>query len=170
MKNGGGTDNKGGDTVSPAPTATSAPATDGTSAAPGPTTSAPTSSASASASAAGAVPDAYLGTWETTIDNANGANTRELTIRQGKVGDTVLTLVADGPTDGGGTYHCVFEAELSEEPTGDGPLRIGPSTVTAGEPASSCSPGEATEVTLLSDGRLKREKRSGGESLTYSRQ
>ncbi|MEU0004219.1 protein kinase [Streptomyces sp. NPDC006314] len=166
MKNGGGTDDKGGGTVSPAPTVTSAPAAGGTSGEPGPTTSAP----SASASTDGAVPDAYLGTWETTIDNANGANTRELTIRQGKVGDTVLTLVADGPTDGGGTYHCVFEATLTEQPGGGGPLEIGPSTVTTGEPASSCSPGEATEVTLLSDGRLKRAKRGGGESLTYSKQ
>ncbi|MEU1009146.1 protein kinase [Streptomyces sp. NPDC005890] len=163
MKNGGGTDDKGDGRVGPTPTAGSA-SPDGSGSAT-PTDSTP----SPSASAAGAVPEAYLGTWRTTIDNAAGSNTRELTIKQGEVGDTVLTLVADGPTEGGGSYHCVFAAELAEQPGGNGPLEIGPSTVTSGEPASSCTPGEATEVTLLPDGRLKREKRSGGESLTYDR-
>ncbi|MGW5279338.1 serine/threonine-protein kinase [Streptomyces collinus] len=160
----GGADTAGG-TVDAAPTGTpSAPRE--TPPTPTPTTSAPSSSASAE----GAVPDAFLGTWETTIDNANGSNSRRLTIAQGKVGDTVLTLVADGPTDGGGSYHCVFEAELAAQPGADGPLEIGPSTVTSGEPRSSCSPGEASEVTLQSDGRLKRAKKGGGESLTYTRQ
>ncbi|WP_031026874.1 serine/threonine-protein kinase [Streptomyces sp. NRRL WC-3725] len=164
MRNGGGTDDKGGGTVGPAPTVTSgSPDDSGT---PSPSG---TEEPSPSASTAGAVPDAYLGTWRTTIDNAAGANSRELTIRQGEVGDTVLTLVADGPTEGGGSYHCVFEAELAEQPGADGPLEIGSSTVTTGEPASSCTPGEATEVTLLPDGRLKRAKASGGESLTYSK-
>ncbi|WP_330458993.1 protein kinase [Streptomyces sp. NBC_00820] len=131
----------------------------------------PDASASGSASppAGGVIPAAYLGTWETSIDNDGGANTRKLTIAQGKAGDTVLTLVADGPTDGGGSYHCVFEAKLAEAPAGNGPLEMGPSTVVSGAPASSCSPGEATEVTLQPDGRLKRAKRSGAESLTYSR-
>ncbi|MEU3862062.1 serine/threonine-protein kinase [Streptomyces sp. NPDC028722] len=164
MKNGSGVDDKGGGTVSPVPTLTSAPpATSGT---PAPATSAP----SPSASAAGAVPDAYLGSWRTTIDNADGSHTRELTLRQGGVGDTVLTLVADGPTEGGGTYHCVFQGTLAAEPGTGGPLEIGPSTVTSGAPASSCSPGEATEVTLLPDGRLKRSKANGGESLTYRKE
>ncbi|POX60610.1 serine/threonine protein kinase [Streptomyces sp. Ru62] len=165
MRNGAGSDDKGGGTVVQAPTDTSgSPDGSGT-----PSPSA-TEEPSPSASTAGAVPDAYLGTWRTTIDNAGGSNTRELTIRQGEVGDTVLTLVADGPAEGGGSYHCVFEAELAQEPSADGPLEIGPSTVTTGEPASSCTPGEATEVTLLPDGRLKRAKTSGGESLTYRRQ
>ncbi|MGW2810588.1 hypothetical protein [Streptomyces sp. NPDC001450] len=165
LMNRGGDDDKGRGKVSPAPTVTTT-APGGTSPAPTPTTSAPSSSAPAD----GVIPAGYLGTWETTIDNSSGTNTRQLTIRQGKVGDAVLTLVADGPTEGGGTYHCVFEAELTEQPGTDGPLEIGPSSVTSGEPLSSCSPGEATEVTLLSDGRLKRVKRSGGESLTYTKQ
>ncbi|WP_330338696.1 serine/threonine-protein kinase [Streptomyces sp. NBC_00557] len=168
MRNGGGSDDKGAGKVRPAPTAGST-AGDGTSAAPTPAGSA-SASPSASASSGGAVPDAYLGTWEAGIDNANGTNTRRLTIRQGEVGDSVLTLVADGPTDGGGSYHCVFEAKLAQQPAADGPLEIGPSTVTSGEPASSCTPGAATEVTLLPDGRLKRAQAGGGESLTYTRQ
>ncbi|MCC5476951.1 serine/threonine-protein kinase [Streptomyces barringtoniae] len=166
MRNGGGDDDKGGGPVSPAPTVS----TSGTSGAPSTTGPEPSDSASASASSDGAVPAAYLGTWETTIDNANGTNTRQLTIRQGRVGDSVLTLVADGPTDGGGTYHCVFDAKLAQQPSTDGPLEIGPSTVTSGEPASSCTPGEATEVTLLPDGSLRRAKAGGGESLTYTKQ
>ncbi|MFF3916525.1 serine/threonine-protein kinase [Streptomyces sp. NPDC001852] len=166
MRNGGGGDDKGGGTVSPAPTVSGS----GTSGAPSTAGPTPSDSASASASSDGPIPAGYLGTWETTIDNANGTNTRQLTIRQGQVGQSVLTLVADGPTDGGGTYHCVFDATLAEQPGAGGPLEIGPSTVTSGEPASSCTPGEATEVTLLPDGRLKRAKVGGGESLTYTKQ
>ncbi|MCS0601210.1 serine/threonine protein kinase [Streptomyces sp. LP11] len=157
MRNGAATDgSSGGGTASPAPVSSSAPAEGGASGPPTRETPSPS----------GSVPDAYLGTWETTI---GGAGTRELTIRQGEVGDAVLTLVADGSTEGGGSYHCVFEATLSERPDGQGPLEIGPSTVTSGRPASSCAPGEPTEVTLLPDGTLKRTKRNGGESLTYTK-
>ncbi|MFJ5260904.1 serine/threonine-protein kinase [Streptomyces sp. NPDC088387] len=129
----------------------------------------PPSTPGASTPAGGAIPTGYLGTWTTTIDNADGANTRQLTIQQGEVGDTVLSLVADGPS-GSGTYHCVFEADLTGEPGASGPLRIGPSTVTTGRPMSSCSPGEATEITLLPDGRLRRVNTASGEELTYSKQ
>ncbi|MGW3357978.1 serine/threonine-protein kinase [Streptomyces bungoensis] len=168
MRSGGGTDDKSDRTVSPVSTASTAPASQ-ESASPAPSASS-SESPSASPSSDGAVPDAYLGTWQTSIENTNGSNSRELTISQGKVGDTVLTLVADGPTDGGGTYHCVFEAELTQQPGADGPLEIGPSTVTSGDPMSSCSRGEASEVTLLPDGRLRRTKATGGESLTYTKQ
>jgi hypothetical protein len=122
-------------------------------------------SPSSSSTSAGAVPDAYLGTWTAAIDNSTGHNTRRLVIRQGEVGSTVLSLTADGET-----YHCVFQAVLAEKPTGDGPLRVGPSTVTAGEPVSSCVPGAATELTLLPDGRLKRVSTGNGESLIYTKE
>ncbi|MFD7872809.1 protein kinase, partial [Streptomyces sp. NPDC059766] len=136
--------------------------------APGPSGS-PASSAPASESPAdGAVPEAYLGTWAATIDSAAGPNTRRLTIRQGRVGEALLTLVAEGPA-GQGTYHCEFTAHLTRKPGADGPLEIGPSTVTSGEPRSSCSPGAATEVTLLPSGALERVNTSTGESLTYVR-
>ncbi|MGW2489350.1 protein kinase domain-containing protein [Streptomyces sp. NPDC001606] len=163
LTRGGKDDHKRAGTVSPAPTA-STPARRPTP--PDPTSATPTTSAPAD----GAVPEAYLGTWSTTIDNAAGTNTRTLTIQQGKVGDAVLTLVADGPAQGGGSYHCVFTARLTEQPGAQGPLEIGPSSVVTGRPASSCTPGEATEVTLLSDGRLKRSQAGGGESLTYGKQ
>ncbi|MFG2960442.1 protein kinase [Streptomyces sp. NPDC048291] len=127
--------------------------------------STPSGPPSSSAAPKGTVPSGFLGTWATSIDNDTGHNTRELTIRQGAVGDTVLTLVADGPG-----YHCEFTAKLAEKPGSDGPLEIGPSTVTAGKPRSSCTAGEATEVTLVSAGKLKRVTKDGDESLTYSKQ
>ncbi|GAA2921737.1 serine/threonine-protein kinase [Streptomyces enissocaesilis] len=130
----------------------------------------PTSSPSPSPSAQdGSIPAGYLGTWISGLDNEAGHNTRRLVIRQGKAGDPVLSLTADGPAEGGGTYHCVFEADLAADPGDGSPLRIGPSRVTTGEPMSSCTPGAATEVTLLSDGRLRRVNTAGGESLTYTR-
>ncbi|MER6348212.1 serine/threonine-protein kinase [Streptomyces sp. NPDC001595] len=151
----------------PSPTPTPTATTEATTAPPTPGPSTPSPSTSTEG-ADGAIPAAYLGTWTTTIDNADGVHTRELTIQQGEPGDTVLSLVADGPT-ADGDYHCVFAAALSEKPAGDGPLRIGPSTVTTGEPLSSCSPGEATEITLLSADTLQRVNTSTGEELTYTR-
>ncbi|MET8247342.1 protein kinase [Streptomyces sp. NPDC005202] len=159
----GGSDDKG---SGPGPSATTTAPTS-----PGPSTPEPSRTPSQSASASptgGVIPTAYLGTWTATIDNANGENTRQLTITQGEVGDSVLKLVADGPTDSG-TYHCVFEAQLTQQPSASGPLEIGPSTVTTGEPRSSCTPGAATEVTLLPDGSLQRVNTSNGEKLTYTR-
>ncbi|MER5178859.1 protein kinase [Streptomyces sp. NPDC002896] len=142
--------------------------TPGTSGTPG-SGSPGTPQTSPSASADGRVPEKYLGAWTGGIDNDAGHNTRRLVIQQGEVGDTVLSLTADGPAEGGGTYHCVFQAELASAPSGDGPLRIGPSTVTVGEPASSCTPGAATTLTILPDGRLRRVNTETGEQLTYTK-
>ncbi|MEV7340538.1 protein kinase [Streptomyces sp. NPDC093544] len=140
---------------------------------PGPTTPEPsadtaTASPTTQAPEGGAIPEAYLGTWSSGIDNDSGSNTRQLVIQQGEVGDTVLSLTADGPA-GNGTYHCVFQAALTGAPTADGPLEIGPSEVTVGEPATACSPGAASEVTLLPDGSLRRVNTDSGESLTYTK-
>jgi hypothetical protein len=136
---------------------------------PGPSPTAPEPDTSASP-ADGSIPTGYLGTWSTTIDNADGPHSRSLTIQQGEPGDTVLSLVADGPTKGGGSYHCVFEGRLTTAPGADGTLKIGPSTVKVGQPRTACTPGAATEVTLLPDGTLQRVNTSSGERLTYTRQ
>ncbi|MEW1867831.1 protein kinase [Streptomyces caelestis] len=120
----------------------------------------------ASAPADGAVPADYLGSWSATIDNASGEHTRRLTLRQGGIGDTVMSLVADGPT-GDGAYHCVFEARLTAG-SGDR-LELGPSSVTVGQPRSACTPGSASEVTLLPGGSLQRLNTGNGEQLTYTR-
>jgi hypothetical protein len=161
-----GDDRAGGGAV-PSPTVTgepepAEPSTSGQG--PEPTTDTP------SPSADGAIPAGYLGTWTTTIDNAAGQHARRLTIQQGEVGDTVLSLVAEGPVDDGSDYRCVFVAELSEKPGDQGPLAIGPSSVRTGQPSTACSPGAATEVTLLSDGTLQRVNPSSGEQLVYRRQ
>ncbi|MFD3499889.1 serine/threonine-protein kinase [Streptomyces sp. NPDC058678] len=163
MSGDGDKEDGGGGTASPTATA---PTTPGQSTPADPSPSAPTTSAPPSD---GAIPADYLGTWTTTIDNADGLHTRELTLRQGETGDAVLSLVADGPT-ANGTYHCVFQADLLEAPTGDGPLNIGPSSVTSGEPRSSCTPGAPTEITLLPDGTLERTNTGTDEKLTYTRQ
>ncbi|MDQ1028211.1 serine/threonine protein kinase [Streptomyces umbrinus] len=163
LMKGDGDNRAGGGDSTTSPTAT-APA-------PGPATEGPTQPPTTPEETPtdGAIPVKYLGTWTASIDNATGHNTRELTIQQGEVGDTVLSLTADGPA-GSGTYHCVFRAELSEAPSAGGPLRIGASEVTAGRPATSCSPGEATELTVLPDGRLRRVNTSNGDELTYTKQ
>ncbi|MEV7864747.1 serine/threonine-protein kinase [Streptomyces sp. NPDC088124] len=119
--------------------------------------------------APGAIPATYLGTWIGGLSGSSGYSTRTLVIRQGDQGDTVLTLTANGPANGGGTYHCVFEAPLATEPPEDtSPLRIGPSRVTTGEPMSACTPGSASDLTILPDGKLRRVTTSG-ESLTYTK-
>src|SRR5262249_36118815 len=135
MNNGNGTDDKGGAANGATPTRTPT----AISGVPEPGATTP----SAPAPAGRAVPTGYLGTWGATIDNATGTNLRRLTIRQGRGGGAVLMLVAGGPAEGGGSYHCVFAARLVERPGAGGPLQIGPSTVTSGEPASFCTPGEA---------------------------
>jgi hypothetical protein len=162
LMQGGDGDQAGGD-----PTPTQSTGAPPTTPGPSPSTSQPDTSAS---EADGSIPTAYLGTWTTTIDNADGRHTRSLTIQQGEPGDTVLSLVADGPTDGGGSYHCVFEGELADAPDVGGPVKIGPSTVTVGQPRTACTPGAATEITVLSDGTLQRVNTSSGERLTYTRE
>ncbi|MEW2396433.1 protein kinase [Streptomyces sp. NPDC046862] len=159
----GGSGQKDDDKASPT---TSAPTT------PGPGTSGPSTSPAGGNPTTpgpedGTVPAEYLGTWDAAIDNAGGHHTRRLVIRQGEVGDRVLSLTADGPA-GSGTYHCVFEAELASAPSGGGPLEIGPSTVTVG-PATTCSPGAASEVTIRPDGRLRRVNSDSGDALTYAK-
>lgn len=113
------------------------------------------------------IPDAFLGTWSSSLDGA-GRVPRHLTVHQGRPGDTVLSVVADGPLKNG-TYHCEFEADLAATPGAGGPVRIGPSRVIAGEPRSSCTPGNASKLTLLPDGRLRRDVDGAGEDLTYTR-
>jgi hypothetical protein len=122
----------------------------------------------------GVIPTKYLGSWVAVFGTDQGSNTRRLTIQQGQVGDIVLSLTADGPEglegdEGDRTYHCVFQARLAAAPTADGPLRISPSTVTVGEPPSSCTPGEASELTILPDGSLRRLTDGSGAELTYNR-
>jgi hypothetical protein len=115
------------------------------------------------------VPPEYVGTWDSSIDTAAGHSTRRLVIRQGRAGDKVLSLTADGPLADGGTYHCVFQAPLQSAPHGKGPVKIGPSVVTVGRPASSCTPGAASTLTVLPDGRLRRDSADSDLKMTYTK-
>ncbi|MER5381771.1 hypothetical protein ABT040_16030 [Streptomyces sp. NPDC002688] len=124
-------------------------------------------SPSPSAVVSGDVPEAYLGSWSTTISNATGKNTRSLVVKQGRIGDDVLILVADGPVESG-TYHCVFTAPLAAVSSG-GQLKLGPSTVTSGIPLSSCSPGGPSTLTLESGNTLRRINSKTKDTLTYTR-
>ncbi|WP_431788449.1 protein kinase [Streptomyces sp. G9] len=143
----------------------------GTTASPGPSGSADTGSGGKGQQGGGQgdVPEGFLGTWSGSIPGEQGSSTRTLTIRQGDVGDRVLALTAEGPLASGSSYHCEFSAPLADSPAGDGPVRIGPSTVSSGNPAASCTPGKPTELTLLPDGTLRRTTTGTGESLIYTR-
>ncbi|WP_282791146.1 serine/threonine-protein kinase [Streptomyces sp. CC224B] len=114
----------------------------------------------------GTVPDKFLGTWNGTLTGDAGVSTRRLTIQQGEVGDTVLSLTADGPLAGGGTYHCVFQGTLTS--ASDTELRISATQVTVG-PATTCEPGKPSVVTVLPSGELRRADADGGKALTYTK-
>ncbi|MFI9500385.1 serine/threonine-protein kinase [[Kitasatospora] papulosa] len=114
----------------------------------------------------GAVPSGLLGTWTARV-GGEGTSTRQLVVEQGGVGDRVLTLTAEGPLDTGGSYRCVFQADLESASSSEESVRVGASRITEGEPMTSCSPGKPTILTLLPDGGLRREIASSGESLTY---
>ncbi|MGI5196136.1 serine/threonine-protein kinase [Streptomyces sp. CA-288835] len=173
LMSGGGDGNGAGGGTTATPTA-SAPTTDPTGQNQDPDPTAEPSKTTEESPVGGVIPTKYLGSWVAVFGTDQGSNTRRLTIQQGQVGDIVLSLTAEGPEgvqgdEGGRTYHCVFQARLEAPPTADGPLRIGPSTVTVGEPPSSCTPGEASELTILPDGSLRRLTDGSGAELTYNR-
>ncbi|WP_369212338.1 hypothetical protein [Streptomyces flavofungini] len=116
----------------------------------------------------GALPEPFLGTWESEIEDRVGRHTRWMVIRQGDVGDPVATLTAVGPTKDGGAYRCVFEAPL--ESVESGALRLGSSAVRSGKPQSACAPGRPSTLTLLDEGTLRRLVGDGGTEMTYTRQ
>ncbi|WP_327329450.1 serine/threonine protein kinase [Streptomyces sp. NBC_01208] len=116
----------------------------------------------------GTVPSGLLGTWSAQV-GGEGTSTRQLVVRQGEVGESVLTLTAEGPLDTGGSYRCVFQADLESASSSEESVRVGASRITEGEPLTSCSPGKPTILTLLPDGSLRREIASSGESLTYTK-
>ncbi|WP_031083977.1 serine/threonine-protein kinase [Streptomyces sp. NRRL WC-3549] len=153
-------------TASPPPSPTNSPSGG---ASPGPSTGPSADASTDGQNGDGSLPAGYPGTWSGSVEGGAGQSTRRLVIQQGGVGDTVLSLTAEGPLDTGGSYHCVFRAELQSEPGSGSPVRIGPSRVVTAEPASSCTPGKPTVLTLLPDGSLRREIPETGESLTYTR-
>ncbi|WP_372350539.1 serine/threonine-protein kinase [Streptomyces sp. KL116D] len=121
-------------------------------------------------SAAGEIPAKFLGTWSGAIDNATGHHPRQITIQQGEPGDTVLSMTADGPQKDGQPYHCLFEGELTSAT--DSTLRIGGTDPVIAEPASACTPGKPSTVTILPSGQLRRVMTGldgKQQTLTYDR-
>lgn len=112
-------------------------------------------------SVGGDVPEGYLGRWEARVD---GAGTHRLTLTQGRVGERVLTLVADGVD-----HHCVYAAALARKPDVGGPLRLTATTVTSGAPLSSCAPGTPTTLALVPDDHLRQTGQPGATAVTYGR-
>ncbi|MFI1394182.1 serine/threonine-protein kinase [Streptomyces sp. NPDC020681] len=155
---GGDDDKKSSSSPSPSVTA------DGT---PGPKSSSPTTpSASQTPSTtpspdSGGVPEAYVGTWKSTFDTADGTNTRVMTITQGTTGDQVMTLSGIGPN-----YDCRWSATLRASGP---PLELGPTQVTFGD-ATKCSPGQWSRLDMPDGSTIVRELvGSGGAPLTYTK-
>ncbi|MFE0042574.1 serine/threonine-protein kinase [Streptomyces albireticuli] len=124
--------------------------------------------AAPSAPATGPVPQAFLGTWQSDFRNESGAHTRSVTLRQGPLGSTVADISGSGTDKDGVAYRCAWTADLAGGGEGGAPLHLGPSRVTLAQPATDCSPGPRSELTLLSDGGMSRELVGKGEApLTY---
>ncbi|WP_320783141.1 serine/threonine-protein kinase [Streptomyces sp. CRN 30] len=114
LPGGGGEDSGGSDAAKP-PAATSAPST-----------SAPSTSASDSASASGAVPAAYLGTWEgqaTARDGSLPMGTFRLTVAEAKAGQRLGTMrhtdILGGTCDDILTLKEVTDERIVAEAVGD---------------------------------------------------
>lgn len=110
----------------------------------------------------GQVPQEFIGTWRASFEAAEGGtNTRVLTIRQGKVGETVMTLTGRGPG-----HDCRWTATLKASGP---PLELNTSDVTQGSRAA-CSPGEWSRLSLATPNSLVRELvGSDGTPLTYTK-
>ncbi|WP_405786100.1 MULTISPECIES: serine/threonine-protein kinase [unclassified Streptomyces] len=104
------------------------------------------------------VPRAMIGTWRTVFTTDQGANTRTLMIH----GDGSVELKGDSPT-----YTCSWGMQVT---SAGPPVALSPSEVTSGEPAGSCSPGDATTLTLVDPAHLRRDNIDPGKSpLTYEK-
>ncbi|MFH8408962.1 serine/threonine-protein kinase [Streptomyces sp. NPDC018019] len=106
----------------------------------------------------GGIPQKFLGEWEAR--SAKGGPGYRFTLTQGAVGDTVMSMQANGAT-----FHCEFKAILMNPGP---PLRLGPTTVVAG-PATSCSAGAPSTLRLQPDGKLRRVFDNGKPTLTYTK-
>ncbi|MBB1257108.1 serine/threonine protein kinase, partial [Streptomyces sp. OF3] len=108
-----------------------------------------------------AVPSGFVGEWRAQFGTGSQVNTRAMSIRQGRVGERVMTLHGYGPD-----YSCRWTATLRASGP---PLELNESQLVSGD-RTKCSPGEWSRLTLGGDGVLTRELvGSGGEPVTYRR-
>ncbi|BBA98246.1 putative serine/threonine protein kinase [Actinacidiphila reveromycinica] len=100
-----------------------------------------------------------VGTWRTSFtSDDNGDNTRTLTVHAS--GDVELS-------GDSASYACFWDMKV----TADGPpVRLSPSKVVTGTPASSCSPGDASTLSLVDPTHLRRSDVDDGKApLTYTK-
>jgi eukaryotic-like serine/threonine-protein kinase len=105
------------------------------------------------------VPGGMVGVWRTSFTSADeGDNTRTLTVRA----NGTVELSGDSAT-----YACSWGMHVvSAGP----PVRLSPSKVVSGLPASSCSPGDATTLTLVDATHLRRDNVDPAKApLTYEK-
>ncbi|MBT2385424.1 serine/threonine-protein kinase [Streptomyces sp. ISL-11] len=116
----------------------------------------------------GAVPQGFLGTWQSDFSTDAGSHSRSVTLRQGPLGTTVADISGSGTDKDGLAYRCAWTADLTGGGEAGTPLHLGPSRVTLAQPAADCQPGPRSELTLLSDGGMRRELVGKAEApLTY---
>ncbi|WP_329367673.1 protein kinase [Streptomyces sp. NBC_00669] len=100
-----------------------------------------------------------VGTWRTSFTSAdNGDNTRTLTVHEN--GDVELS-------GDSASYSCFWDMKV----TAPGPpVELSASKVVSGTPASSCAPGDASELSLVDSTHLQRSDLDDGKApLTYTK-
>jgi hypothetical protein len=105
------------------------------------------------------VPSGMVGTWRTSFASDDGDdNTRTLTVEA----DGSVELSGDSPT-----YSCSWTMRVvSAGP----PVGLSPSQVVTGMPASSCTAGDGTTLTLVDDTHLRRDNLDPDKApLTYTK-
>ncbi|MFJ9591675.1 hypothetical protein ACIRS3_02845 [Streptomyces virginiae] len=118
-----------------------------------------------SASPAGAVPAVFLGVWEGSISDDVGEHHRRITIRQGKVGDEMVTTRTTS-TATGSTIQCRGTGTLVAADSGTIELDT---VVTESIPSGRCnSVGEQT-LTLLDENRVRYQTAVATGILTRQR-
>ncbi|MFE2322831.1 hypothetical protein ACFXD5_02700 [Streptomyces sp. NPDC059385] len=112
---------------------------------------APSQAPLVSAAPTGAVPAAFLGVWEGSISDDTGEHHRRMTIRQGKVGDEMVTTRTTSNATGS-SIQCRGTGTLVAADSGTIELDT---MVTESIPSGRCkSIGEQT-LTLLDDNRVR---------------
>jgi hypothetical protein len=127
---------------------------------PNPTAStpSPTGTGTPTAAAANGL-KAMIGTWQTSFTSAdNGDNTRTLTVHA----NGVVELYGASAS-----YSCTWNMMVTDAGP---PVRLSPSKVVTGSPASSCSPGDASTLSLVDATHLRRSDVDDGKApLTYTK-
>ncbi|MGW1077426.1 serine/threonine-protein kinase [Streptomyces sp. NPDC002537] len=118
----------------------------------------------------GAVPQAFLGTWESGFSTEFGTQNRRVTVRQGAVGAAVADISATGTDKDGRSYRCLWTQSLTGGGTGGSPLLLVRAGTVVAEPADDCVPAQGSELTLLPDGGMRRVLTGSTDApLTYRR-